>query len=464
MRYAVRLLTLASLTLWLGGLLFATEARAITFLENAGAAGSRHPFTARVMPVGPVNAYFNPCLLLESPSSVLFAPMGYFENLKISYQGRPAGADLSSGFAGSSGALPTSELPRTRGSHDTSRWSLYLGQANATQIIPGRFALGFYLLLSGSSFGGHDSFFVDEREQFFSNSLHFELFEERMKTVSFAFALAGKPVDWLSLGGGIHLGFTSRAETSLYLADDAASDATQINTRSQLDLMFAPHFSASFEPIEGLYLTTTLHLAYASDNRGKASSLARGDDAGESLVTTNGTWGYLPIRGSLGVSYGREESEDLSWTVAATALWGHWSTYEDRQGDHPKPGFHDTVSVALGADLVYGMHAVGLDLAYVPSPVPDQKGRSNYVDNDRLGVAAGYDVTFDLGKVQIVAGLQAQFQVLIPRSVTKSENVGDPVVDEDPDTAGLQTNNPGWPGYESSGFLLGVGGTLRLQF
>ncbi len=438
---------------------------AVTFLENAGAAGSRHPFTARVMPVGPVNAYFNPGLLLEAPSSVLFAPMGYYEGLEVHYQSRPAGGDLAPGFSGPSGALATSALPRERGSHDPSRWSLYMGQANATQLIPGRLALGFYLLLSGASFGGHDSFFVDEREQFFSNSLHFEMFEERMKTVAFAFGIAGKPLEWMALGAGVHLGFSSQAVTRAYLPDAADSGELALSTRSQLDIMLAPHFSLAFEPIEGLYLTSTLHLEYASTSKGSARSLSR--EAGDAVAfveKVGGTWGFLPIRASLGASYGRAEGEDLRWTVAATALWGHWSSYEDRQGETPRPGFHDTVSVAIGADLVFGPHAVGVDLAWVPSPVPDQKGRSNYVDNDRLGVAAGYDLRFEFGDVALVAGLQVQYQYLVPRSVTKSASARNPVVDEDPDTEGLQSNNPGWPGFRSEGFLLGVGGTLRLQF
>jgi hypothetical protein len=66
-------------------------------------------------------------------------------------------------------------------------------------------------------------------------------------------------------------------------------------------------------------------------------------------------------------------------------------------------------------------------------------------------------------------------QLLIPRSVEKSPTAPHPVIDEVDDRAvdvasgdplpganGLQTNNPGYPGFSSSGWLLGGGLALRL--
>jgi hypothetical protein len=78
--------------------------------------------------------------------------------------------------------------------------------------------------------------------------------------------------------------------------------------------------------------------------------------------------------------------------------------------------------------------------------------------------------------VRLVAGVQLQFQALLPRHVTKSPDAAHPIPDELPDavdpttgaplaaSAGLQTNSPGYPGYQSAGWLLGAGGSLRLQF
>jgi hypothetical protein len=68
--------------------------------------------------------------------------------------------------------------------------------------------------------------------------------------------------------------------------------------------------------------------------------------------------------------------------------------------------------------------------------------------------------------------------VLVPRYQRKINNPNDPenVQDEFPDdavdsrgrpiasAAGLQTNNPGWPGFGSAGLIWGGGATLGLLF
>jgi long-chain fatty acid transport protein len=111
----------------------------------------------------------------------------------------------------------------------------------------------------------------------------------------------------------------------------------------------------------------------------------------------------------------------------------------------------------------------------VPTAVPLQTGRTNYVDNDRIGAAAGVDYAFRLWGVPFRAGARAQLHVLRSRYQAKLEptnpqRVRDEFPDDAVDTrgnpiadaAGLQTNNPGWPGFSSSGFLVGGGLSLAL--
>jgi hypothetical protein len=77
-------------------------------------------------------------------------------------------------------------------------------------------------------------------------------------------------------------------------------------------------------------------------------------------------------------------------------------------------------------------------------------------------------VTF-LGK-DLEAGITIFGSYFLPREVTKDPNAANPVVDEYPDTvtggkvstAGLQTNNPGYPGWKSTGYMLGAGATFRI--
>jgi long-chain fatty acid transport protein len=126
------------------------------------------------------------------------------------------------------------------------------------------------------------------------------------------------------------------------------------------------------------------------------------------------------------------------------------------------------VSVVLGVRHSIGHVQSFIDAQYVPTPVPLQTGRSNYVDNDRIGADAGVAYDFSVFDVHLRVGAQAQLQVLLERYQSKRASTGaDLVRDEFPDdaidnrghalpsAAGLQTNNPGWPGFSSRGLLFG---------
>jgi hypothetical protein len=122
-------------------------------------------------------------------------------------------------------------------------------------------------------------------------------------------------------------------------------------------------------------------------------------------------------------------------------------------------------------------------LQYKPSPVPAQTGRSDYVDNDRLGGGAGVDYAFMFAHTPMRVGAQAIVYWLVPRHQTKLPTPNEPdgfdhypalVRDELPDDSqiagepiagsqGLQTNNPGWPGFGSAGAVLAGGVYLTVM-
>ena len=132
----------------------------------------------------------------------------------------------------------------------------------------------------------------------------------------------------------------------------------------------------------------------------------------------------------------------------------------------------DTLSETIGVRHSYGNARGFVDLGYVPSPVPQQTGRSNYVDNDRVMLAAGGDITLRIGRARIRPGAQFFVNRLIYRANVKDDAL---MVDELPDgsvfsttgkpvpgAAGLQTNNPGWPGFSSEGWVWGGGITVEI--
>jgi hypothetical protein len=173
-------------------------------------------------------------------------------------------------------------------------------------------------------------------------------------------------------------------------------------------------------------------------------------------------------------------------TVVAHVKYAKWSDYIDRHGAQPSGAYawYDTVSPTLGVRYRHDAVRVLLDGLYQATPVPDQTGRSNYVDSDRIGVSAGADYSFPLWGGKLRAGLQTQAHRIVPREVRKiaappspSGDPGDPnlVIDEVPDNAiyngmplegrdGLQTNNPGWPGFSSSGWIFGGGVYLSFNY
>jgi hypothetical protein len=194
-------------------------------------------------------------------------------------------------------------------------------------------------------------------------------------------------------------------------------------------------------------------------------------------------YNYQPLRIGLGAMIMGPPAEDGAakdapprsrWEIGARALVERWSEYKDRHAEAPLDDWSTTVSAGLGGNLLVSTHRLGLDFAFAPSPVPDQTGRTNYVVNARLAASFSFEtpVSF-LGKA-MDAGAYLHAQILLPRDVEKSASAQHPVVDEYPDnlvdvltgdpiqgTEGLQTNNPGYPGYSSKGWMIGAGISSR---
>ena len=106
--------------------------------------------------------------------------------------------------------------------------------------------------------------------------------------------------------------------------------------------------------------------------------------------------------------------------------------------------------------------------------MPPQTGRTNYVDNDRVGLALGTDYTFTAFGVKLRPGASLQAHRLVRRYQKKDDRL---IADEVPDdaidattkqpiagSAGLQTNNPGWPGFASAGWVGGGAVTVAVRF
>lgn len=478
-------------------LLWPAPAGAVALLELLGDPAAPQPFVARSLASGPAATYFNPALLFDVGESAVVGAHFLAEDLHIGLDARPAGVDVPGAVyqarvvtqGGSvrlaDRPLPTADLRSQRGSFQPSDERFFLSLGGSFEPLEDRIAIGFYVLFPLREVQSQRPFFVDEREQYFSNSLHFELYEDRLAQTALAFAVAFRPIDAISFGGGLTIATVAETNARVFIPDATDQGVADVSAAVTVGTRLVPHFGLALAPLPQLRLTTTVHLAYGSDVEGESDiqlwnyPYADGEDA--FIQPFESRYGAQPLRVGLGASWSSAPATDGSatpgWHVAAGALWSRWSGYRDRQQRRPSARWSDVWSASVAGGVTIGNHELGAGLRWVPSPVPRQDGRTNYVDNDRLGFGFGWRGRFPVGDtLALTASAQVQAHRLLPRSVRKSSDAADPVRDELPaavdvrtdapiaEAAGLQTNNPGYPGFTTEGWLTSVGVSVGLAF
>lgn len=461
----------------LPGALFANPFELFGASPASSALGSA--VTARVQDYGAL--WHNPAGLglsgLHTSIGLGFA----FDDVQVRLKPRPAGYDLPDVGSGSA-AIPSKYRLQSR--TDTqdlpNLYGFRLGAVGSFGLE--KLRLGVAVQLPMDRIGLQQSRFSDEREQYGSNRLDFELLGRRSQHQVVLLG-AGYPVlDWLSLGAGFSVLPAGKAKTSVYLADATRQEQVVVSVDNEQLGRTAPHFglvahgkqwragaawrSASFF---GLDIDNTIQI---KGFQGSAQSFPVRQQV---RLLLNYSPDTLAIGGAgwLGRS-----------SLSVDAVLSRWSDYVDTQGE--KAGFSDTWSVRAGLE-----HHVEADrylragLQWEPSPVPAQTGRTSYVDNDRLVATAGASHAIDLLGRKLELDWYLQLHHLLARDTNKRRAGTAPacapgvtvVCDEIPDDtkdpatgatvaeyAGLQTGSPGFPGWTSWGELLAFGLDLRWRF
>ncbi|HOW52850.1 MAG TPA: hypothetical protein PLV42_12500 [bacterium] len=490
-----------------------TTLSASSLLELVGAPDSTNPFNARTIPIGGEAAYFNPSLLVDQQDS---AKAGFFmmvESLFIDHFKKDPRYNVTEEIYQAASneinnvgndvpyrdqrftPLPTKGLLSDRGTNDYDDIKMVIALGATKTIIEEWLTLGLYMLLPATSVQTQTPYYNDEREQYFSNSLHFELLEDRSQQFNIAFGLGGKVNQYLHLGAGLSFTSYTLTETDVYVPDSSNPAFQILNTSIKVTGSLSPHFSFAAYPIEDLIITETVHLQSDNgqielQNKTQVWGWDYGDDPNDPkkkvshYLASSGsmTYGYEPLRVGWGISYAFNLGHDYKLAPVIGGMWSHWATYENRHGEKPQDRWSDTVTASAGLHLKHEERQVGFDFQFVQTPVPDQTGRETYIDNHRLIWAGGWTEYFEFEKVTIAGGVQAQLQWLLYRTtmkdLTRTESDGG-VVDEFPDDAinysdpeqkpfasaqGLQTNNPGFPGFRSGGFLIGTGLFMKILY
>jgi long-chain fatty acid transport protein len=495
-------------------LLAVDDAAASPLFDIAGGVGDQGGFQGRTVEGGASAAYYNPALLVDAEAGV---SAGFFvlgTDINISYAARPGAQynvpNLANATYPGGGALPSAPLPtnllqngapasggnpaipaRPRGSEGTGHQTFSYDMIGlVVKLFEDRLALGVYGLIPNGNFTALSEFYPDEREQYFSNSLHPELYGDRLLGVSFAFGAGYKISDALSIGAGATLSLAANGVTPVFVpnADDLGN--LLIDSNIKVDAGLAPHFGVSYKPGSRWRVTGTAHAPSQLKIIDEFTFTLAGGQGSKSTITF--VHDYMPWQFGAGASYDIAQEKHDTLTVAVSGLLGLWSTYVDRTGETPDEetggipayGWCNTISPTAGVRYQHDDVGTFLDATYVPTPVPLQTGRSNYVDNDRVGTDLGANYTFTLLHTTMRVGAQFELQRLIPRAQAKLPTPNEPdgldhypalVRDEAPDNAigpssngigtaplgtpvqGLQTNNPGWPGFGSEGWVVGGG-------
>lgn len=504
-RLAAAVATLASLVT------LSESAHASPLFELVGGVGDRAGFNGRAAGASAASAYFNPALLPKAAEGFATGVLVLSDAIELSVDGRGdvdvpveyRGATQGNGSPFLQPSLPTAwlregctapqcDLPllarprQSAGSSGHTRTYQLIGFA--TQAIGPQLVLGLYGLVPLRQFTAGHSFFVDEREQFFTNSLHAELYADRLTATSLALGLGSQVFERLSIGMSFTLGLHNTASSVSFVGNaDDLGNTLVVSNEVGVETEFSPHLGISYDPLDRLHLSLTAHSIQQFDIVTSISTLL--PNGNKQTATRTQVHDYLPWRFGFGASVDLiapepdEPANGHALSLVASGILGLWSTYRDRQGERPLDAYawSNTVTVALGLRHSYGQVRSFLDAQFVPTPVPLQTGRTNYVDNDRVSASGGVEYEFTLFSSQWRLGLQAQIHTLLRRYQRKIDpltaaDATQLVRDEFPDdaidargepipsAAGLQTNNPGWPGFASHGVLGGGGITLALLF
>ena len=480
--------------------------RASPLLDLVGDTGATGGLQAGTVAGGSAAAYFNPALLIDAPASANIGFMIVNYDIGISLQGRP-GTEFAvpDGIANAGHAdasrfdnypIPTNLLqygrmadarhaaflarPRQEAGsgHNTTTYEVV---GLVVKLFDERLALGMHGLIPNGGFTKLRAFFNDEREQYFSNSLHPELYSDRMTAVSLALGAGIKLTQNLSLGVGATLSLKANVVASTYVVDTGDLGKILIDMDANVNVGVTPHFGLAYKLSDRLSLTATAHAPQRVELGTQFTFLlANGVEQSSSVMLV---LDYTPWQVGVGATYDLLKAPARTFTLAATLLYARWSDYVDRHGFVPSPAYAwaDTVSPVLGLRFRFRALTTFADLAYAPTPVPKQTGRTNYVDNDRLSTSFGAEYGWRLLGTDMKLGAALQLHRLLPRYQTKlrtptsadGKNLApERVKDEVPDDAqlggdhlasaeGLQTNNPGWPGFGSAGWIAGA--TLYLS-
>ncbi|MFB6264510.1 MAG: OmpP1/FadL family transporter [Bradymonadaceae bacterium] len=417
----------------------------------------------------PTTLFRNPSALVQTEGGVTAGFLGAVNRGEILLARRPEGFDIPD-LGARTPTVPSGQVPRSR--RDTTNppglAGLMFGVTTSFGIDD--FRAGFAIFVPTAGIFDVQTHFADERERLFSNQLNYDIVGGSTHRLDMSFGAAYRVTDWMSVGLGATFLPGARPQSEAFLPDVTDQSDLDLNADIKSTNAWGVLGGLLIEPGSNVDLALSFRDAVSFDIKGRNRVRfgTGGATAGSATQEIDWTISYSPAMVFAGSAV---DIGDL--TLQLDAKYARWSDYRD---DHSNDaGFHDTVSPKLGAEYALGDATdVRAGLSFVPTPVPEQTGRTNYVDNHRIVTGLGAGHAFDVGEQSFEVEWGVQLHLLVPRTHRKRvpsdppdcgpgvSRLCDEVPDDttDPETGrryaaaqGLQTGNPGFPAYSSGGWL-----------
>jgi len=462
----------AILVALLAGLLVSARANASPFdVYGAGARGGATASAQTASPQGAASLAYNVAGLAQALPGVSIGVLATFGHADVVLTDRPDGYDVPD--IGESKALPTSQTSNARQdtSLDNPLFGLTIGAV--APILVDDLKFGLLIFLPMPSPVTLVTAYPDERERLFSNQLHFERIGTKVHRFDLNVGLAYAVTDWLSFGLGASYLPGFDVFTDVYVPDPGDQSNVDVNADIETQNAFGMLAGARVNLPAGFVVGASFRDAVVLRVNNENTLQIRGVSGGEPIEQAS-TWTpvFSPARIAGGLAWTKDKT-----TLSLDGRYTLWSDYRDAQG--VVAGFSDTFSERGAVEYAYAPGTrLRLGAGWEPTPVGPQTGRTNYVDNSRIvtSLGAGHDLT-GFGYAFTV-DWYLRFQWMLPRQQQKEvlddypdcadgvdrlcDEVPDDLVDPStgqpfPAAQGLQTGNPGFPGYASGGWFGSVG-------
>ena len=440
--------------------------------------------------------YTNPALMsrFEEQTSVQFVL--YKPGLAVDLMDRPKAADITFIYYDTNVTkypdnpdrpLPTIELRNPRDDNSVDDVQTYLGAGVTHSFGLTGFRLGALVMLPLVEMISIETYYPDEREQYFTNTVHFARFGEWSPIVGGLFGLSYMPVEYVTFGISLQGTASTTTEIDIYIPEATVQDYSLVKNKTSMVGSVRPIVGVQVEPLDFLALGLVWKWrSYISVDGTGRMNLWKFHETFEDVEERKTVpkrvmqkfrfaFDYEPMELTGGVGFSYED-----WRIQSGVTWNRWADFRDLYDNQPQDSalypdnepeieggrfkFSDTVSLNAGTTYSYLEYfEARAGFSYRPSPVPAQVGRTNYADGDIFCAALGHRLDFPILKEEFFAELGFQFWWMRERKTYKDPKL---VKDEFPDNSvtlleneelasakGMQTNNPGYPGYRQKGWM-----------